>query len=607
MENRAIRVLLVDDDEDDSLLTCELLNEIGGMHYKVQCAMNYNDALSQIAQDQYDIFLFDYRLGAQTGLELLQEIVKTGCKTPVILMTGQGDKRIDMETMKAGASDYLVKGTFDSALLERAIRYSIERKRSEEQIVRLAYHDQLTNLPNRVLFQEILGKVISANGRYEKLAAVMFIDLDKFKRINDTWGHSVGDELLKGVGTRLNGCLRKSDAVSRPMIGDAVGRLGGDEFTILLPEMNRREEAAKVAERILSALARPFVLQGQEVVVTTSIGIAIHPYDGKEIDSLLKNADAAMYHAKDQGGNNFQFYSRSMNASALEKITMEKHLRNALERKEFLLYYQPRMNIRSGKIVGMEALIRWKQPEKDLVSPAEFIPVAEETGLIVPISEWVFHSACHQNKVWQGEGFDPISVSVNLSGKQFKHKTLYRNVIEALDSSQLDPRFLELEITEGIIMEDKQTALPVLNQLKKIGVRVSMDDFGTGYSSMSRLKYLPLDVIKIDQSFLKDLNKRSGDAMIITAIIGMAKSFELTTVAEGVETNQHLEFLLDQDCDEIQGYLLSPPLPAEEASKFLSRGHEKDSIEVRLKSCLEVIKAHGLTHQNTQRSYPKRG
>lgn len=570
MEKERIRILLVEDDEDDYVITRDLLSDIDSVRYDLKWVMTYDAALEEMGRNQYDVFLFDYRLGERTGLDLLREVTHNGCNIPAVLLTGQGGKEIDLEAMKAGAMDYLVKGKTDFTLLERTIRYAIERKRAEEQIKQLAYYDHLTNLPNRVLFQEQLKQAIANYSRTQKAVAIMFLDLDNFKRINDTLGHNAGDQLLKGVASRLNGCLRKSDALTRPNISNTVGRQGGDEFTILLPEITDCQAAVKVAQRILTVLSQPYILEGHEVVVTTSIGIALYPHDGEDINMLLMNADAAMYHAKNKGKNNFQFYSRSMNAAALERLNLEIDLRNALERGEFVLYYQPRMEIRTGKIIGMEALIHWQHPDKGTISPAEFIPVAEETGLIIPIGEWVLRTACNQSKGWQKGGITPIRVSVSLSGQQLKQEDLIKTVIHALETSGLDQQYLELEITEGIIMQDRKIVIGMLQAMKDRGLWLSMDNFGMGHSSLRNLKSIPLDILKIDRSFVKDIITEPADTVLVSAIIAMAKSLKLRLLAEGVETEQQLAFLREQGCDEIQGNLVSRPLSAEEALRFLA-------------------------------------
>lgn len=570
MEKERIKVLLVEDDKGDYLFTRDLLSDIAGVHHDLKWVMTFEAALEEMSQNQYDIYLFDFRLGERTGLDLLREITGRGSNVPVVLLTGQGDKEIDMEAMKSGASDYLVKGKIDSTLLERTIRYAMEHKRAEEQIKQLAYYDPLTHLPNRVLFHEQLKQAIANSLRHQKPVAVMFLDLDNFKRINDTLGHNVGDELLKRAADRLNSCLRKGDTITRPNSSNTVGRVGGDEFTILLPETIDGQAVARVAQRILKVLSQPFILEGHEVVVTTSIGVAVYPHDGEDMNTLLMNADAAMYHAKNQGKNNFQFYNRSMNAAALERLTLEKDLRKALERGEFVLYYQPRMEVRTGKIVGMEGLIHWQHPDKGIISVEEFIPVAEEIGLGIAIGEWAMRTACTQNKNWQRKGMTPVRVSLRLSSQQLRQQDLIKTVVQVLEASGLDSQYLELEITEGIVTHDRKTSIGMLRQLKNRGIRLCMGDFGTGYFPLSNLKSFPLDVIKIDRSFVKSIITEPDGEAIVAAIIAMAKSLKLRLLAEGVETEQQLAFLLERGCEEIQGSLVSQPLTAEEVTGFLA-------------------------------------
>lgn len=572
MYKKLLKILLVDDDKDDYVITRDLLSEIKELRYDLEWVPTYDAALKAMRANDYDVFLFDYRLGDRTGLDLLRETVANGYKVPVILLTGQGDHEVDVEAMELGASDYLVKGRIDASLLEHSIRYAIEAKRAEEEIIRIAYYDNLTNLPNRILLKDRLKLAVAHCDRYQRLLAMLFLDLDNFKRINDTLGHVVGDLLLKEVANRLVGCVRISDSVARQNIDEldtTVARLGGDEFTILLSEITDIQDVAKIARRILDAVSQPFLLNNQEVVITVSIGIIIYPSDGDNVDILLKNVDVAMYHAKNQGRNNYQFYRQSLNATAFERLELENHLHKALDRGEFLLYYQPRMDIRTGKIVGMEALLRWQHPDKGMIPPAEFINLAEETGLIVPIGEWVLNTACAQNKAWQAEGIASICMSVNLSGRQFRQQNLSEIVDRVLSDTGLDPRYLELEITESIIMQNVELTIAMFHELKGRGLQISMDDFGTGYSSFSYLTRFPLDVIKIDRSFIRYIPENQNDIAIVKAIIAMSKTLKLTIVAEGVETEQQLEFLLEQGCDAMQGFLFSRPIKAEDASKLL--------------------------------------
>ncbi len=435
-----------------------------------------------------------------------------------------------------------------------------ERKRAEETIKHMAYHDSLTDLPNRTLFQDRLTVALAQARRKRRTAAVMFLDLDRFKVVNDTVGHALGDDLLQGVAERLTGLVRE---------GDAVARVGGDEFTLLLAEVERAEDMIEIAERVLDTLRQPWVLNGHEFRITASIGIAMFPNDGEDADSLLRNADTAMYRAKDQGRDNYKLYTPAMNARIAERLALENSLRHGLERGEFLVYYQPQVDIASGRIVGMEALVRWQHPERGLVFPAEFIPVAEETGLIVPLGAWVMRTACAQNKAWQAAGFPPMRVAVNLSARQFQQRNFTEMVDEVLKEADLEARWLQLEITEGVAMQDVESNIAVLRELRQMGVQIAIDDFGTGHSSLSYLSRLPIDVVKIDRTFVQDLTTDPNGAAIARSIIVMAHNLKLRVIAEGVETEEQLAFLKKRRCDEMQGYLFSKPAPAEAFEEML--------------------------------------
>jgi diguanylate cyclase (GGDEF)-like protein/PAS domain S-box-containing protein len=451
-----------------------------------------------------------------------------------------------------------------------------ESKEAAERIHRLAYYDTLTGLPNRTFYQELMRRAVEHARRHKETFGVIYIGLDNFKRINDTLGHELGDRLLKTVAARLSDTLRASDYVARLLDDETVpvvSRLGGDEFIVLARELAQAQDAAKVARRIMKALSAPFDLAGQEVFITASIGISAHPDDGTDMDELLKNADTAMAHVKRSGKNNYQFYSKSMNAAALELLTLESDLHKALERDELLLYYQQKVDTWTRKIIGAEALIRWKHPEKGLISPARFIPIAESSGLIIPIGEFVLQTACRQNKEWQDAGFSSVTVSVNVSGRQFDKKDLADVVYRALEQSKLAPEHLELEITESTIMRDPEEAIRMLLKIKEMGVMLAIDDFGTGYSSLSYLKRLPLDFLKVDQSFVRNLTTNVNDRAIVKATISLAHSLNLRVIAEGVETEEQFSFLQDHGCDEIQGYLFSQPVPARDLPAILAKGY----------------------------------
>jgi diguanylate cyclase (GGDEF)-like protein len=396
--------------------------------------------------------------------------------------------------------------------------------------------------------------------RYREKLAVLFLDIDRFKVINDSLGHSIGDELLRRVAERVGGCIRQEDTIAR---------LGGDEFTVLLPGIAREQDAAAIAGKILDSVRLPFFIEHRELFVTTSIGVTIYPDDGADPETLVRNADTAMYRAKEQGRDNYQLYAPTMSSKALERLSLEGRLRQALQNRELVVYYQPLIDIATGRIRGAEALLRWRHPELGLVSPGDFISIAEVSGLIVPIGQWVLRTACAQARVWHARGNLDFSVAVNLSSRQFQQADLVFQVTEALHQAGLPPGALDLEITESNAMQNAELSISTLNDLKKLGVRLSMDDFGTGYSSLNYLKRFPIDRIKIDQSFVRDVTRESDDAAIAAAIIAMAHSLQLTVVAEGVETTAQLEFLRAQRCDEMQGYLFSPPLPAEDFQRLL--------------------------------------
>ncbi len=436
-----------------------------------------------------------------------------------------------------------------------------ERRAHEHAVRKLAQQDQLTGLPNRVLLFDRLRQGIAVAARYDRQLALMSINLDRFKQINNSLGHTVGDSLLREVAERLQQGMRGSDTVSR---------LGADEFVVLLPEISSTRDVAMIAEKLIANIARPYHIGNEELVIAPSVGISLYPSDGTAPETLLRNADAALYDAKESGGRTFKFFTQEMNTRASERLALEGRLRKALEKGEFQMHYQPQIDLGSGKIIGCEALIRWIHPELGMVPPLKFIPVAEESKLILPIGEWVLQEACRQNREWQKQGFDPIVMAVNLSALQFHQKCLQENIGEALQRSGLDPQFLELEVTESAIMSDADSVLDTMKQLRDMGLEMAIDDFGTGYSSLSYLKRFPVGKLKIDRSFIRDIHEDPDDAAISTAIISLARSLQLKTVAEGIETDPQLDFLRNHGCDQGQGYLFGKPLPAAQFADLLA-------------------------------------
>ncbi|MGH8674988.1 MAG: putative bifunctional diguanylate cyclase/phosphodiesterase, partial [Burkholderiales bacterium] len=478
-----------------------------------------------------------------------------------------------LEGFELGAVDYLTKPINARLLLARVRahvalanrRHELERL-VQERTAQLAYqanYDLLTGLPNRSLLADRLHQAVVAQ-RVAHSIAVVFIDLDNFKLVNDSLGHSAGDRLLVVMAERLRSAVRE---------GDTVARLGGDEFVLVLINQTDDEVTYRAVQRVVAKVGEPVEIEGREFLVTCSAGISLFPRNGPDVDTLLKHADAAMYSAKQHGRNNFQFYTSEMNQLVNERLALEQSLRRALERAEFVLYYQPRLSVKSSTIVGAEALVRWQHPELGLIAPQRFIPLAEETGLIVPLGEWVLREACRQNRAWRNEGMRPGRISVNLSARQFRQEGLVRSVSRILTEVGLDPEHLEIEVTESMVMHSADAAIAILRELGSLGVALSVDDFGTGYSSLSYLKNFPIDALKIDQSFVHDIRgEEDSGGQLAQIIISLGHSLQLKVVAEGVETEEQLRFLRKHRCDEVQGYLFGKPVPSEE---FQERLREK--------------------------------
>ena len=459
-----------------------------------------------------------------------------------------------------------------------------ERKQAEDRIRYLAFFDDLTGLPNRAFMKEMLEHSISNAKRYNRRMAVLFLDIDHFKRVNDNLGHDAGDSLLREVAKRLASCVRDSDTVYRPnnemarmaqtTENHAVSRLGGDEFVVVLAQIDSPEDVATAARRIGAALSAPLTIGTDEVSMAASVGISVYPDDGTDTATLLKNADAALYFAKENGRNSFQFFTKTLNERTAKRYSIESKLKKALDRNEFVLHYQPIIDLRHDTIIGTEALIRWRQSDETLISPAEFIPIAEETGLIVPIGEWVLHEACRQTAAWHADGLPPLFVSVNVSAVQFTKKILAKSLTKALENGNISPEHLQLELTESVIVENTNESRAILDELKEIGVGLCVDDFGTGYSSLAYLKSFPINALKVPRCFVRDLTTDLSDAAIVSATVALAHNLGLRVIAEGIEHRDQNLILKSQGCEQAQGFLFSRPLPAKALVDWVKHGSD---------------------------------
>jgi diguanylate cyclase (GGDEF)-like protein len=581
-EYKNVKVMVCDDDLTFLLLMRDTLEAEG---FEVIDAADGETALSKYLTYRPDILWLDVQMPLLDGFEVCQQVraLKDSEDIPILMVTGSDDFISIEKAYEAGATDFLPK-PIKWPMIAHRVKYMLRSraamdnlKKSEERLRYLAYYDVLTGLPNRQSFREHLEKFILLAQRKNYGVAVLFIDLDRFKRINDTLGHSFGDELLKKVAHKLDENLRQSDLLSRNSEEgriSEVARMGGDEFTIFLSRIENTEDAAIVAQRIIDSLSEPMKIGQYEVVITPSIGISVYPTDGKSVDDLLKNADIAMYYAKEKGRRCFKFYSESLNARALEKLELEESMRIALEKNQFELFYQPQVDLKTRQIASVEALIRWRHPEMGLIAPGEFIPIAEESGLIIEIGDWVLKNACKQAREWELMGF-PCRVGVNLSSLQFKQTGFVESIRRILQQSQLSPRLLELELTESVIMSDVDENIGRLKALKNMGLTLAVDDFGTGYSSLSYLKRFPIDTLKIDRSFVTDIATDEDDEAIVSAIIALASTMKLGVIAEGVETEGQLSILKNYHCSLIQGYFFSRPLAVADFTVMLKNGLPK--------------------------------
>ena len=587
-------ILVVDDNASKRLAIVAVLEKL---EQNIVTVESGRDALRALLDHEYAVILLDVQMPVMDGFETAELIRSRALSedTPIIFITAYSHAETDMlRGYSLGAVDFIFTPIIPEILQAKvsvfvdlfhkthalklheehleglveqrtaALTAEIaERVQAQARLHHIAHHDALTGLPNRILFVERLKQVLSRAQWHKRSVAVLFIDLDRFKLVNDTLGHEAGDQLLRMASERLQGCLRD---------GDTLARFGGDEFAAFLDDIASPEDVPPIINEFLAALAKFFTIDDHEFSISGSIGISLFANDGEDTKTLMKNADTAMYRAKQMGGNAYQFYRTDMNELALQRVEKETALRRALERQEFVLHYQPQFDLSSGAVVGLESLIRWQRPDVGLVLPTEFIPLLEETGLILPVSEWVLHTACSQHHAWCSAMQISIRVAVNISARQFD-SDLAEMVRRVYQASCMDPLALELEITEGILMKNTPQVIGVLNEMDAAGVRFAVDNFGTGYSSLSYLKRFPIDVLKIDPSFIKDVTNNEDDAAIVCAIITMARSLGIKSLADGVETREQLEFLRAQGCDLAQGNFFCPPIPTEEVTRLLEANH----------------------------------
>ncbi|MCB1842000.1 MAG: EAL domain-containing protein [Halioglobus sp.] len=589
------KILVCDDDQNVRLLTRQCLEAEGMI---VVEAANGLEAIDMFVRERPDLVFLDVEMPGMTGLEACQRIrqMPQGESIPIMIVTGSDDRSSIDQGFEAGATQYKTKPV-NWSLLGRDVQYMLRAsnafnslKRQEGRLRYLAYYDPLTSLPNRRSFNEQLNRILKRAQRHNESAALLFIDLDHFKRINDSIGHARGDRLLVEIARRLTLELREEDAINYFSESNAIesdenststeiARLGGDEFTVVLSDVSDISDIEKVARRILDSLSQPIALQSHNPVVTPSVGIALYPQDGRDADTLIRNADTAMYVAKAEGRACYRFYNEEMNAQAVEQLKMEEELRDAMRNHELELRYQPQIDCRTGQVVSMEALVRWKHPERGMVSPVEFIPVAESTGQIIELGEWVMDEVARNCLYWDSLGLKSFRVCVNISPLQFNQRNLPEWVADFLQRSGLPPERLELELTESAIMTDAETNIARLRELKALGVDLAVDDFGTGYSSLSYLKRFPIDTLKIDQSFVSDLDTPDG-AAIVDAILALAKTLNLRVIAEGIENEYHLSYLVRNQCDLLQGFYFARPLYPEDVPAMLEENFSQQIRQV---------------------------
>ena len=562
-----MNILLVMDHEEESLLFTKMLEEGMRDPFHLYHVRQINEALTILTKETVHAVLWNVQEPNAHEINMPAELIQTYPQTAFLILSHINDEALAVQAVQNGAQDFLIKGHMNGHALARAIRYAIERQRTQEQVTFQANYDQLTGLANRAFFHERLQHTLARCHRNASTLALLFLDLDHFKAINDSFGHEYGDILLKTIAHRIKKCIREVD----------IGvRLGGDEFVVLLDEISSITDVAAIAQRILSLIAEPVIIDYHDLHITGSIGITLYPHDSTNPQDLLKHSDRAMYYAKAQGGNTYQFYESELPGfPKLGVVSFSNQtLTQAVSHGQMLLHFQPQMNVTTRQMIGMEALIRWQHPTHGLLSPAAFIPKAEKSGLIVSLGEWVLNHVCTQAKRWEKQGFSIPPIAVNLSARQLHQKNLAGTVSRILEKTDLAPHYLRLELNENLLIKESHTTIATLTRLKAMGIQIYLDDFGTGYTSLQNLKSFPLDGIKLDQSLVQQSPGQPADSAIIQAIMTITKALGLQVIAEGVETKEHMEFLRDLGCVAMQGFWIAPPLPASQSETWIGQTHD---------------------------------